>query len=88
MDFTRDRLPEQVLYGEISTSERRAGDQKKRYKDQNLTLLKKFKVAPEMLKIYVTDRNVQRMKQNEGSKKFKQIRNENMRLGRHSLNKT
>ena len=48
------RLLEQVLCGELSTEERKAGGQKKHHKNQIKTVLKKYKVALEKLEIYVT----------------------------------
>ena len=44
-----NRLPKLVLYTEFSTGERKTGGQKKRHKNQIKYVLKKFKVATEML---------------------------------------
>ena len=77
-----NRLPNQVIYVELSTGERRVEGQKKRHKDQIKTVLKKFKVAPEILETYAADRSGWRTKCHEGAKKCQQSRKELMRLRR------
>ena len=62
-----NRLSKQVLYGELSSGERRAGGQKKHHKDPITSVLKKFKVAPEMLVTYAADRSGWRTKCHEGA---------------------
>ncbi|KAJ3602332.1 hypothetical protein NHX12_030091 [Muraenolepis orangiensis] len=44
-----NRLPRRVLYGQLHHGRRSAGGQKKRYKDQLKTALKKCKIRPEAL---------------------------------------
>ncbi|KAJ3582267.1 hypothetical protein NHX12_015677 [Muraenolepis orangiensis] len=44
-----NRLPRRVLYGQLHRGRRSAGGQKKRYKDQLKTALKKCKIRPEAL---------------------------------------
>ena len=77
-----NRLPKQVLYGELSTGERKAGGQKKRHKDHVKTVLKKFEIVPETLETYAADRSGWRAKCYQGAKKCQQSRNELMRLRR------
>ncbi|KAJ3582371.1 hypothetical protein NHX12_000699 [Muraenolepis orangiensis] len=50
-----NRLPRRVLYGQLHHGRRSAGGQKKRYKDQLKTALKKCKVRPEALEEVAAD---------------------------------
>ena len=78
-----NRLPKQVLYGELSTGERRAGGRKNSHKDQIETVLKSLKVALELLETYAADRSGWRTKCHEGAKKCQQNRNDLTRFRRH-----
>ena len=51
-----DRLPKQILYGELSSGVRKAGGQKKRHKDYVKSVLKKFEIEPNMLESFAKDR--------------------------------
>ena len=77
-----DRLPKQILYGELSTGRRKAGGQKKRHKDYVKTVLKKFDIPPDLLETCAVDRSVWRSKCYEGERKCEQKRNERMQLRR------
>ncbi|KAJ3606248.1 hypothetical protein NHX12_025768 [Muraenolepis orangiensis] len=55
-----NRLPRRVLYGQLHHGRRSAGGQKKRYKDQLKTALKKCKIRPEALEDVAADRNTWR----------------------------
>ncbi|KAJ3581699.1 hypothetical protein NHX12_016361, partial [Muraenolepis orangiensis] len=50
-----NRLPGRVLYGQLHHGRRSAGGQKKRYKDQLKTALKKCKIRPEALEDVAAD---------------------------------
>ncbi|KAJ3587229.1 hypothetical protein NHX12_010827, partial [Muraenolepis orangiensis] len=50
-----NRLPRRVLYGQLHHGRRSAGGQKKRYKDQLKTALKKCKIRPEALEDVAAD---------------------------------
>ncbi|KAL7404854.1 hypothetical protein ABVT39_019918 [Epinephelus coioides] len=50
-------LPHRVLYGQLHQGQRSAGGQKKRYKDQLKTALKKCNIKPGVLESMVADRN-------------------------------
>ena len=77
-----DRLPKQILYGELSTGRRKAGGQKKRHKDLIKTVLNKFDIAPDMLESFAADRGDWRNKCYEGAGSCERKRNERMRLRR------
>ena len=65
----RDRLPKQILYGELSSGERSSGGQKKRHKDHIKTILKKFEIPANMLETYSDDRVDWRTRCDEGAAK-------------------
>ena len=71
MDCTRD-----------DGCERKAGGQKKRHKIHIKTVLKNFKVAPEILYTYAAHRSGWRMKCHKRDKKWHQTRSVLMRLRR------
>ena len=77
-----DRLPKQILYGELAIGARRAGGQRKRHKDHVKTVLKKFEIPPDSLETYAADRPGWRAKCHEGAKKCEKKVNERMRLRR------
>ena len=77
-----ERLPKQILYGELSSGRRGVGGQKKRHKDLMKTVLKKFDITPVMLETLAKDRNIWRKKCYEGASKCEDKRNEQMRLRR------
>ena len=62
-----DRLPKQILYGELSSGDRSSGGQKKRHKDHIKTVLKKFEIPADMLETYSTDRDDWRARCHEGA---------------------
>ena len=51
-----DRLPKQILYGQLKDGQRRPGGPKKRFKDQAKVALKKCKIQPSNLEILADDR--------------------------------
>ena len=51
-----DRLPRQILYGQLSHGHRRQGGQMKRYKDQIKATLKKCDIEPLTLEVKASDR--------------------------------
>ena len=51
-----DRIPRQLLYGQLPTRNRSQGGQMKRYKDQIKTTLKKCRIPPSTLEINSSDR--------------------------------
>ncbi|KAK5928182.1 hypothetical protein CgunFtcFv8_013265 [Champsocephalus gunnari] len=63
-----NRLPRRVLYGQLHHGRRSAGGQKKRYKDQLKTALKKCKIRPEALEDAAADRNSWRQLCRDGPK--------------------
>ena len=52
-----DRLPRQVLYGELGTGKRSAGGQRKRYKDNLKRSMKQFYLDPKTLESDAEDRS-------------------------------
>ena len=83
-----ERLPKQILYGELSSGSRAAGGQKKRHKDYIKTILKKFEIAPTMLESYSSDRADWRSRCFNGATKCEEKRTERMRsrrIRRHQL---
>ncbi|KAJ3584580.1 hypothetical protein NHX12_015075 [Muraenolepis orangiensis] len=62
-----NRLPCRVLYGQLHHGRRSAGGQKKRYKDQLKTALKKCKIRPEALEGVAADCNTWRQLCRDGS---------------------
>ena len=52
-----DRLPKQILFGELSSGDGLSGGQKKRHKNHIKTLLKNFEIPADMLENYSTDRD-------------------------------
>ena len=63
-----NRLPHRLLYGQLHQGQRSAGGQKKRYKDQLKTSLKKCKIRPEDLEPLAADRNTWRQICQDGTK--------------------
>ena len=51
-----ERLPKQILYDELDIDRRRAGGQRKRYKDDLKWALQKCDVQPDQLELLVVDR--------------------------------
>ena len=51
-----NRLPKQLLFGELSEGYRSVGGQKKRYKDHLNVLLKKCNIPPAELEVRASDR--------------------------------
>ena len=51
-----ERLPKQVLYGEQDVGRRRAGGQRKCYKDDLKRTLQKSDIQPDQLELLVVDR--------------------------------
>lgn len=67
-----DRLPKQVLYGELVDGRRSAGGQKKRYKDFIKTVLKKFHMNPDTLEADASNRSLWRRKCHGGVEFFEE----------------
>ena len=55
-----DRLPRQVLYGQLHDAKRAAGGQKRRYKDYTKDLLKRTAINPTQLETLALDRSAWR----------------------------
>ncbi|KAJ4938360.1 hypothetical protein JOQ06_002980 [Pogonophryne albipinna] len=69
-----NRLPRRVLYGQLHHGRRSAGGQKKCYKDQLKTALKKCKIRPEALEDAAADRNTWRQLCRDGTKMLEEER--------------
>ncbi|KAJ4935415.1 hypothetical protein JOQ06_016948, partial [Pogonophryne albipinna] len=69
-----NRLPRRVLYGQLHHGRRSAGGQKKRYKDQLKTALKKCKIRPEALEDAAADRNTWRQLCRDGTQMLEEER--------------
>ena len=54
--MSEDRLPRQLLYGQLPNSKRSQGGQMKRYKDQIKTTMKKCRINPTTLEANAIDR--------------------------------
>ena len=61
-----DRLPHQILYGQLTTGQRNQGGPMKRYKDQIKTTLKRCRIEPSTLEASARDRQVWRSKCKQG----------------------
>lgn len=61
-----DRLPKQVLYGELAQGQRLQGGQKKRFKDAVKVNLKKCQIEPQELEVLAQDRPVWKLKSQRG----------------------
>lgn len=70
----QDRLPRRVLYGQLHHGRRLAGGQKKRYKDQLKTSLRKCNVRPEDLEAAAADRDSWRQHCLDGTRKLEEER--------------
>lgn len=84
------RLPRQVLYGQLPEARRNPGGQKKRYKDQIRTTLKKCNIAPKELENNASDRKQWRVLCNEGCSHLEEARSlarEERRQRRHNQNR-
>ena len=74
-----DRLPKQVLYGEISEGRRSVGGQKKRHKDHVKSILRKYDIDPSHLENLASDRAKWRNVCHRGARIFEEKRHEEMR---------
>ena len=70
-----DRLPKQLLYGELSVGARTAGGQLKRYKDTTKKMLKACNISPENLEALAEDRQEWRTLSRRGLQHFEEGRN-------------
>ena len=70
-----DRLPKQLLYGELSTGARSSGGQLKRYKDSTKKILKACNIPPENLEELAKDRDDWRTLSRQGLVSFEDERN-------------
>ena len=70
-----DRLPKQLLYGELSTGARSSGGQLKRYKDSTKKILKACNIPPENLEALAKDRQDWRTLSRQGLVHFEDERN-------------
>ena len=61
-----DRIPRQLLYGQLPTSKRSQGGQMKRYKDQIKTTMKKCRINPSTLEANASERSGWRSTCKEG----------------------
>ena len=81
------RLPRQTLYGQLNEARRNPGGQKKRYKDQIRTTMKKCNIIPKELETNASDRKQWRALCKEGCSQLEIARNlarEERRLRRHN----
>lgn len=69
-----ERLPKQILYGQLHNSHRRPGGPKKRYKDMTKTTLKRCLMQPSHLEILANDRSTWRAKTKQGVAAIEQAR--------------
>ena len=74
-----DRLPKQLLYGELIEGRRSAGGQKKRHKDHIKTILKKCDINPSTLESLAADRSEWRSVCYRGVEVLEERIHENMR---------
>ena len=75
--MTEDRLPRQILYGQLPQGHRRQGGPMKRYKDQIKSTLKKCEIEPQSLEVKASDRPAWRSVCREGLSQLEQsIHNE------------
>ena len=65
-----ERLPKNVLYGELQEGKRSQGGQKKRYKDTLKVLLKDFNIPTESWEQAAQDRTKWRCLTNKGASQF------------------
>ena len=70
-----DRLPKQLLYGELSVGARTAGGQLKRYKDTTKKMLKACNISPENLEALAEDRQEWQTLSRRGLQHFEEGRN-------------
>ena len=68
------QLPRRVLYGQLHHGRRSAGGQKKRYKDQIKTALKKCRIRPDALEDAAADRTSWRQQCREGTRLMEEER--------------
>ena len=69
-----DRLPKQLLYGELSTGTRTVGGQLKRYKDCTKKILHACNISPVYLEPLAKDRQEWRIKSRQGLAHFEEAR--------------
>lgn len=82
-----ERLPRKTLYGQLHEGERTAGGQKKRYKDQMKTTLKKCNIDFKQLETLAADRSLWRSCCHEGVQLIEDQRtrqHQERRLRRHA----
>ena len=77
-----DRLPKQMLYGELSTGNRAAGGQLKRYKDSTKKALKECNLNPADLERQAEDRLVWRTATRHGLTHFEEVRTRRLQEAR------
>ena len=77
-----DRLPRQILYGQLLGGHRRPGGPKRRYKDQAKTSLKKCNIAPDNLELLASDRTTWAAKVSKGVEALEQDRTAQRNLKR------
>ena len=75
MRMTDERLPKQLLYGELSTGSRTAGGQLKRYKDCTKKALKMCNIPPDNLETLAAVRTEWRAKTKQGLAHAEEARN-------------
>lgn len=82
-----NRLPRRVLYGQLQLGQRSAGGQKKRFKDQMKTVLKRCKIKPGDLENMAADRNTWRQLCLDGTQALEEertVRRQQRRLRRNT----
>jgi exonuclease III len=83
-----DRLPKQVLYGELQMGARSAGGQKKRQKDYFKATLRRCNIQPGQLEELASERSLWRSLCNDGVESFEEDRHRRMherRERRHQM---
>ena len=74
-----DRLPKQLLYGELSTGTRTSGGQMKRYKDCTKKVLQACNIPPESLESLAKDRQEWHTESRQGLAQFEEARSRRLR---------
>ena len=77
-----NRLPKQILYGQLKDGQRRQGGPKKRFKDQAKVTLKKCRIQPSNLETLAADRTAWRTSISRGIATLEQDRTAKLTLKR------
>ena len=80
--MNNERLPKQILYGEMREGRRSVGGQRKRHKDHVKSILRKFEINPSHLENLAADRAEWRSICHKGAAIFEEKMHESMRQRR------